>query len=91
MEIIIEFICEFLLEATVEGTKSNFLPKPVRYILLGIITLFYLSLIALLVYGTIHAFTDNNILFAIVFMLTAGICLAGLIKITRDVIIRKTT
>ena len=45
MKFIIELILDLLLEGSIEASKSEKVPKPIRYILIVLISLFFLAVI----------------------------------------------
>ncbi len=49
MEFIIELILDLLLEGSIEASKSAKVPKPIRYILIALISLFFLAVIGLII------------------------------------------
>ncbi len=48
MEYLFEFILELALEGSIEASKSKKVPKWIRYILIIIISLFFISVISLI-------------------------------------------
>ena len=45
MDLLFEFIIDLLVSSSIEGSKSNKIPKPIRYLLLGIVIFFIPSII----------------------------------------------
>lgn len=79
MEYLIEFILELFLEGGLEVTKSNKVPKPIRYIILGIIVLFFIAIIGL-IYLTAFLVLKQSIIGFVIFFLLATFMLISIIK-----------
>ena len=52
MDFLFEAIIELILEGSFEASKSSKVPKLIRYFLIFLITLFYLSIIGFLLINT---------------------------------------
>lgn len=61
MEFIIELILDLLLEGSIEASKSEKVPKPVRYILIALISLFFLAVIGLIIFIGIDTLKNSKI------------------------------
>lgn len=62
MEYIIEFILELVLEGSIEASRSNKVPKYIRYPLIFLISLFFIAVIGLIVFTGVIVFKDNALL-----------------------------
>jgi len=71
MEFIFEFILELVFQGGTEVSKSNKIPKYIRYPLIGIISLFYIAVIGFLIFAGIISF-NNNIVLGI-FLIVIGV------------------
>lgn len=78
MEYIIEFILELCFEIGVEASKSNRVPKYVRYLLITIISLTFISLIGLIIFMGI-TILKNNLLGGIIIILLGLVMLVSAI------------
>ena len=61
MEFIIELILDLLLEGSIEASKSEKVPKPIRYILIALISLFFLAVIGLIIFIGIDTLKNSKI------------------------------
>ncbi len=68
MECLFEFILELVLEGSLEVSKSNKIPKYIRYPLIVIISLFFIAVIGLIFLAGIISL-KKNILVGIIFIL----------------------
>lgn len=68
MECLFEFILELVFEGSIEVSKSNKIPKYVRYPLIVIISLFFIAVIGLIFLAGILSLKEN-ILVGIFFIL----------------------
>lgn len=59
MEYIFEFILELVLEGSIEVSKSNKIPKYIRYPLIGILFLFFIAVIGLILFTGILSLKEN--------------------------------
>ncbi len=48
MEYLFEFILELVLEGSIEASKSKKVPKPIRYMLITLIVLFFIAVIGII-------------------------------------------
>ena len=78
MEYLIEFVLELLLDCGLEATKSNKVPKPIRYIILGFILLVFLFVIGL-IYFTAFLILKQSIIACIFCFLLATFMLISII------------
>ena len=71
MEYIIEFILELALESGMEASKNTKLPKYIRYPLIVLISLFFISIIGIIFFTGILLLKDK--LYLGIFILTIGL------------------
>ena len=62
MEYILEFILELVLESSIEVSKNNKIPKYIRYPLIGVILLFFITIIGLVFFAGIISLNKNIVL-----------------------------
>ena len=80
MEYLIEFILELAFESGLESTKSNKIPKPIRYIILGIIALMYLTAFLVL--------KESIIGFILIFLLATFMLISAIIRFRKEYLIK---
>ncbi len=91
MEYIFEFILELIFEGSIEASKSKKVPKPIRYILITLIALFFLAVIGLIFLTGILCL-EKNIAIGIFFILIGIITLvASIVKFKQTYVERKNT
>lgn len=73
MELIFEFICELLLEGSIEISSNKKISKWIRYPLIFLIVLFFLTVIGLILFLGIILFNKNII--ASLFIMCVGVML----------------
>lgn len=61
MDILFELIIDLLISSSIEGSKSSKIPKPIRYLLLGIVILFFVTVIGLIVFMGVSILKDSLI------------------------------
>ena len=61
MDIVFEIIIDLLISSSIEGSKSSKIPKPIRYLLLGIVILFFASVIGLIIFVGVDILKTNLI------------------------------
>lgn len=84
MEYLIEFILELVLEGGIEVTKSNKVPKPIRYIILGIIALLFIAVIGV-IYLSAFLFLKQSIIgFILFFVLATFMLISAIIKFKKE-------
>jgi len=84
MDFLFELIFELILEGSIEASKSSKIPKPIRYILIFLICLFFLFIISLFIIIGIDLLKENKIggIIIIIFgILFALVCLYSFIKV----------
>jgi len=68
MEFLFEFILELLLEGSIEASKSRKVPAPIRYLLIIMISLFFIAVIGLIIFAGIISL-KKNIIVGILFII----------------------
>ncbi len=71
MELIIEFIFELIFEGSIEISKSNKIPKWIRYPLIVIIALFFIAIIGTILLGGVLSLKEN--IFIGIFLILVGL------------------
>lgn len=90
MEFVFELILDLILESSIEASKSSKIPKPIRYLLMLFISLFYLSVIGLIIWMGIDS-TKNNLVGGIMIILFGVLFLIlSIIKFRRVYIDKKS-
>ena len=84
MEYLIEFILELVLEGGLEATKSNKVPKPIRYIILSIIVLFFIAVIGLIYLTAFLILKQSIIGFILFFLLATFMLISAIIKFKKE-------
>ena len=89
MDIIFEFLGEFLLEGTIEVSKSKKVSKWIRYPLIALIVLFFtLVIVGIFALGII-ALKENLLLSVILILLSLFMVVAGILKFRKTYIDKK--
>lgn len=89
MEYIFEAILDLLLEGGIEVSKNRKISKWIRYPIIAIITLFFLSVIGLIFLAGILIFKTNK--FASIFLILIGVfmLIMSIIKFRKLYLIKK--
>ena len=74
MEFLFELIFELIIEGGIEASKSEKIPKCIRYLLIAIISLFFIAVIGLIFFSGI-LLLNENILIGMFFILLGIIML----------------
>lgn len=61
MDILFELIIDLLISSSIEGSKSSKIPKPIRYLLLGFVILFFVAVIGLIIFVGVDILKTNLI------------------------------
>ena len=80
MEFIIELILDLLLEGSIEASKSEKVPKPIRYILIALISLFFLSVIGLIIFIGIDTLKNSKLAGIIVISMGVLLLILAIMK-----------
>ena len=84
MEYLIEFILELVLEGGLEATKSNKVPKPIRYIILGIIAILFIAVIGIIYLTAFLILKQSIIGFILFFVLATFMLISAIIKFKKE-------
>ena len=91
MEFIIELILDLLLEESIEASKSEKVPKPVRYILIALISLFFLAVIGLIIFLGIDTLKNSKLAGIIVISMGVLFLILAIMKFKKTYIKKKLT
>ena len=80
MEFLFELLLELAAEGTVELSKSVRVPKPLRYVLIGIIVLFSAAVIGVMLLASILALRENVLFGILLLALTLFLLVMGIRK-----------
>ncbi len=89
MEYLIEFILELVFESGLEATKSNQIAKPIRYLILGIIALFFIAIVGLIYLAAFLLLKESIIGFIFMFLLATFILISAIIKFKKEYLIKR--
>ncbi len=89
MEFIIELILDLLLEGSIEASKSAKVPKPVRYILIILISLFFLAAIGLIIFIGIDTLKNSKLAGIIVMSMGVLLLILAIMKFKKIYIKKK--
>ena len=84
MEYLIEFILELVLDGGLEVSKNGKVPRPIRYIILSIILLFFLSIIGLIYFTAFLVLKQSIIGFILFFSLATFLLISAIIKLKKE-------
>ena len=88
MEYIFEFILELVLEGSIEVSKSDKIPKYIRYPLIVIIALFFIAVIGLIFLAGILSLKDNVILGIFFIFISLFMFVMSIVKFRKTYLIR---
>lgn len=88
MEYIIEFILELALEGGIEASKSNRVPKYIRYPLIVIISLFFIVVIGLIFFAGILMLKDNIIVGIFIILTGLFMLVSVIVKFRKTYLIK---
>lgn len=91
MEYICEFILELILGGSIEASKSNKIPKFIRYPLIIFISLFFLAVIGLIFLAGILLLKENEILGIIFIILGIYMTIMSIIKFRKTYLTKKAS
>lgn len=89
MEYLFEFLLELILEGSIEASQNPKVPKGIRYLLITIVSLFFLSVIGLIFFTGTLMLKENFVLGILFYALGFCMLLMGILKF-RKVYIKKT-
>ena len=84
MEYLIELILELVLEGGLEATKSDKIPKTIRYIILGIILLFFIAVIGIIYLTAFLILKQSIVGFILFFLLATFMLISTIIKFKKE-------
>ncbi len=89
MEYLFEFILEFVFEGSIEASKNSKIPKYIRYPLIVIIALFFITIIGLVFLAGILSLNKN--IFVGIFFIVIGILMfvMGVINFRKTYLMKK--
>lgn len=90
MEYLFEFILELVFEASIEISKNSKVPKCIRYFLIGIISLFFISVIGFIILVGILSLKKNTMLGILLILISLLLLVLSILKF-KKVYVRKTT
>lgn len=82
MDFLIEILLDLISEGVMEGAKSKGVPKSVRYVLFGIIFVFFLCMMVLFIY--LGRMVDGSILVEALFFGLAFMLAVFLIRFSKN-------
>ncbi len=88
MEYLIEFILELVFECGLEATKSNKVPRPIRYIILSIIVLLFIAIVVLIYLTAFLILKESIIGFILIFLLATFLLISAIIKFRKEYLIK---
>lgn len=88
MEFLIELILELTLEGSIEASKSNKVPKFIRYILIAFIVLFFLAVIGLIFLTGILILKENLIAGIFMFLIGVLMLIMSIIKFRKTYLLK---
>lgn len=89
MEYVIELILELVLEGSIEASKNNGIPKYIRYPLIGLITLFFISIIVVIFFTGILLLKDNVLAGIIIICIGIFMLISCIIKFRKTYLNKK--
>lgn len=88
MEYIFEFILELILEGSIELSKSRKIPKYIRYPLIVLILLFFISVIGLVFLAGILSLKENILLGIFIILIGLFMFIMSIVKFRKTYIIK---
>lgn len=88
MEIIFEFILELIFEGSIEASKSSKTPRFIRYLLIVIISLFFIAVIGLILLVGILTLKENLIAGILMILIALFMLVMSIIKFRKTYLIR---
>ncbi len=89
MECLFEFILELVLEGGIEVSKSNRIPKFIRYPLIVIIALFFIAVIGLIFFAGILSLKENIFVGIIFILIGTFLLIMSIIKFRKTYLVNK--
>lgn len=89
MDFLFELLLELIAEGTVELSKSIKVPKYIRYLLIGIIVLFFIAVIGIVLIAGLMLLEQNLLLGFIIIALAIFMLIMGIVKFRKTYLTRK--
>ena len=89
MDFLFELLLELIAEGTVELSKSIKVPKYIRYLLIGIIVLFFIAVIGIVLIAGLVSLEQNLLLGSIIIALAIFMLIMGIVKFRKTYLTRK--
>lgn len=89
MDFLFELLLELIAEGTVELSKSIKVPKYIRYLLIGIIVLFFIAVIGIVLIAGLMSLEQNLLLGFIIIALAIFMLIMGIVKFRKTYLTRK--
>lgn len=89
MEYLFEFLLELILEGSIEASQNPKVPKGIRYLLITIVSLFFLGAIGLIFFTGTLMLKESFVLGILFYALGFCMLLMGILKF-RKVYLKKT-
>lgn len=86
---LVEFIIDLILDASVEASRSKKVPRVIRYLLISLISLFFIAVIGLIFFMGISILKDNILGGIIVILFGAFLLVMGVVKFRKTYFQRK--
>lgn len=89
MDFIIELVLELLFEGMMEASKSNKIPKFIRYPLVIIIVLFFILIIGFMFIASILALKESIVAGLLLIIIDLFLLIGGIAKFRKEYLIKK--
>lgn len=89
MDFIVELILELLFDGMMEASKSNKIPKFIRYPLVIIIVLFFILVIGFMFIASILAFKESLVAGLLLIIIDLFLLLKGITKFKKEYLIKR--
>lgn len=86
---LVEFIIDLILDVSIEASKSKKVPRLIRYLLILLISLFFIAVIGLIFFLGISILKDNILGGIIVILFGAFLLVMGVIRFRKTYFYRK--
>ena len=80
MDLLFEVILDLILEGSIEASKSNKIPKFIRYLLIFFISLFFITVIGLILFIGISILKNNVIGGVVIIVFSLFMLIMSIIK-----------
>lgn len=89
MDFIIELLLELIFDGMMEASKSNEVPKFIRYFLVIIIVLFFIFVIGFIFIASILAFKESIVAGLLLIVIDVFLFIGSIAKFRKEYLIRK--